>query len=68
MKRIIVAASIRTENDLSIVKVNKRSENVNPGNFVQRHGRMNKHLTEQERQIVRLWAKAESLEVCLHGF
>ena len=36
--------------------------------IVQCRGRMNKHPTEQERQIVRLWAKAESLEVCLHGF
>ena len=36
--------------------------------IVQCRGRMNKHPTEQESQIVRLWAKAESLEVCLHGF
>ena len=36
--------------------------------IVQCRGRMNKHPTEQERHIVRLWAKAESLEVCVHGF
>jgi hypothetical protein len=36
--------------------------------IVQCRGRMNKHPTEQEQQIVRAWAKTESLAMCLHGF
>jgi len=36
--------------------------------IVQCRGRMNKHPSEQERKIIRLWAKAESLALCLHGF
>jgi hypothetical protein len=36
--------------------------------IVQCRGRMNKHPNEQERKIIRLWAKAESLALCLHGF
>ena len=36
--------------------------------IVQCRGRMNEHPTDQERQIVALWAKAESLALCIHGF
>jgi len=36
--------------------------------IVQCRGRMNKHPSDQERQLVALWAKAESLALSLHGF
>lgn len=44
------------------IQVSRHSE------IVQCRGRRNKEPTEQERQIVRLWAKAESLTLRLHGF
>ena len=36
--------------------------------IVQCRGRSNKPPTDQERQIVALWSKSESLVLCLHGF
>lgn len=36
--------------------------------IVQCRGRMNKHPSDREKQIVAQWAKAESLALCLHGF
>lgn len=60
--------SMTSEDACGIVRRRQTIEVRRHRRIVQCRGRMNNHPNEQERQIVRTWAEAESLNLCLHGF